>query len=214
MHAWTRSLILVSIFIMFPSSTSAEVILELIGSTELTVEQAFPHSPTELYPIDGQSLVVWAEMTNTGAEVFEAIVLGGYGGARGINLWRLPGTALWDASADPDDPLVMTPSGYMGIALNAGESFSVPVLEVWGIEVDWDPPYTPAPIASCMTYENLTIEMLAGLDHDNPGQEDPDTFVTLDSVFTVTVVPEPGGLVLILAGSLAGIKPRRRAGLP
>ena len=88
----------------------AEIVLGLIGGPQFAVEQAFPHSPTEVHPIDGESLIVWALLTNNGPEVFEAT---GPGGTESPSsgttaLWRETPYYLWDPLADPDDPLVVT----------------------------------------------------------------------------------------------------------
>ncbi len=190
----------------------AGVILELRGPSELTVEPAIPFSPGWALPAQGESAVIGATMTNTGSEVFEALgPTGRHLGHHGAALVLDVPFSFWNPSTYPGDPFIVTPSGYLGVSLYPGESLSLPLIEVWGIEIlDESPPFAPAQIGSVMTISNIELSMLSGFDSD-PFTQDPDTFLVLDTVLTVTVVPEPATLVLFGPAAL-GMLRRRRAG--
>ncbi|UCC32537.1 MAG: PEP-CTERM sorting domain-containing protein [Phycisphaerales bacterium] len=190
----------------------ADVILELRGPSELSVEPAIPYTPGTPFPAEGESAVVWGTMTNTGNEVFEAL------GPIGRSV-RYQGAALvleapftfWDPGTYPGEPFILTSSGYVGVSLAPGESLSLPVIEVWGVEIlDESPPFAPAQIGSVMTICDIELSMLSGFESD-PFTQDPDTFLVLDTVLTVTVIPEPATLVLFTLAVL-GMLRRRRVG--
>jgi len=187
----------------------AGVILELRGPSELTVEPAIPFSPGWALPAQGESAAIGATMTNRGSEVFEAL------GPTGMSVTH-PGARLFlhfpidfsDPSTYPGDPFIVTPSGYLGVSLGPGESLSLPLIEVWGIEIlDESPPLAPARIGSVMTISNIKLSMLSGFDSD-PFTQDPDSFLVLDTVLTVTVVPEPATLMLLAPAALGMLRHR------
>jgi hypothetical protein len=196
---------------MLFSPALADVTLELIGSGEFTVGQAYPPSQTMPYPIGGESCLVWGRLTNVGTDVFEGIVLGSVGGSDGARLLSmLRGWELWDPSADPDDPLVRELHGYLGIVLDPGETFDIPIWEVWGVVVGGNPMYAPAPIGAKTQFRYFALKLLAGFDHEDPGAEAPDTFPVLDRGFTVTVTPEPATFCLLAVGAVVTCGRKRR----
>lgn len=189
---------LVAVSSLGVANASAEIVLELLGPTELTVEPAIPYGPNTPLPADGESLVVWAQMTNTGTEVFEALGPAGIGawGEGTTSLFLQSPVELWDPMADPDDPLIATSDGLRGILLEPGESFAIAVAEVWGLQFGGATAFSAAEVGSFMTVHDLTLSMWGGFDSD-PNTDPLDVFLTLDSSFTVTVVPEPQVLVML-----------------
>lgn len=201
---------LVSAFVAVSSlgvaNASADVVLELIGSGDFTVEPATVASPTDVFPFQGEPLIVWAEMTNTGVQRLEATGPGGGGGpGHGAFLWCEFPRHLWDPAADPDDPIVETPLGYPGVRLEPGESFPVAIMEVWGIDFTGTHPLYSASVGSVTTIYDVTLSFWDGFDRDpNDPFDSPDLFIPLDRPFTVTVVPDPpAGLVVAIGAALA-----------
>jgi hypothetical protein len=207
--------------------SSADVTLELIGSGDFTVQPATVASPTDVFPFQGEPLIVWAEMTNVGTQPLEATGPGGGGGpGHGAFLWCEFPRGLWDPSADPDDPIVETPLGYPGVRLEPGESFPVAIMEVWGIDFTSTHPLYSASIGNVTTFYDVRLSFWDGFDRDpNDPFDLPDLFVPLDRSFTVTVVPDPpSGLVMAIGAALAltrgrvrfpqgGARAQRRRGL-
>jgi len=188
---------------------TADVILELIGPSELSVEQGFPHSPEQPFPVDGESLLVSALIRNDNTDPFEAVLSGQLVATMGnTGLFIELSARFWDASADPDDPFIITPGGHFAITLEPHEVFSLPLLEIWGVRIGGTPRFSPAEIGSHITVVEVTIKMLNGLDGD-PWVEPPDTFLTVDRMFTVTVVPEPTALLFLGAAAISALKRRR-----
>ena len=206
----TRKLIiaLVAVSSLGVANASADVTLELIGSGDFTVEPATVASPTDVFPLQGEPLIVWARITNTGPDTFRGTGPGGTqaSGSGTISLWSESPGYLWNPLADSEDALVVTPLGYRGIELDPGESFALPVREIWGLStIGLD----AAPVGSFTTIDELTLSFWAGFDRDpNDPFDPPDLFIPLDRSFTVTVVPEPAMLALL--GVIALGSARRR----
>ncbi len=209
MKTSTALCLLLSLNGLLVDGAAGDVLLELIGPSDLTIEQGFPHSPTQPFPVDGESLLVSALITNDSSEPFDAIFVGELAATVGDTalLPRL-GLFLLDASADPDDPLTTTPEGFLAITLKPQEAFVVPVLKFWGVKVGGTPLFSPGEIGSHFAVVEATFEMLNGIDRD-PRIEPPDLFLTLDKTFTVTVVPEPTSLALLGASAICILMRRR-----
>jgi len=197
MKTSTALCLLLSLNGLLVDGAAGDVLLELIGPSELTIEQGFPHSPTQPFPVNGESLLVSALITNDSSEPFEALVVGETAvGTGNTALLAEVGSLFLDTFILRNDPLFITPEGNLGITLKPHEVFIVPVMELWGVKVGGTPLFSPGVIGSRMSITELTIEMLSGLDSD-PDLAPADTFLTLDRTFTVTLVPEPTTLLLL-----------------
>lgn len=201
-----------AIFAAFLSATcghvaQGEVILELIGPSDVTIEPGIPFSAEEAFPVDGESLPIFALMTNDSPDVFQAFITGqGMATIGTTSLLREFGFLAWDPDADEDDPFIQTTSGALAIQLEPHEAFALPVIEFWGVEPS-SPPFSPADIGGRMTVFDLTINLLIGVDRD-PRHEPSNVLLTLDREFTVFVVPEPSSL-LLLGTALPYLRTRR-----
>jgi len=190
------------------------VAFELVSPTDLTVPQGQANSPEEIFPLQGDTLLVWGHLRNDGNE---QVILTGPGNSEGFapvasirgetdviaHLWSEFPRRFWDAEQSPDDPLVTNPHGVSALVLDPGEAIELPIKEVWGVDFPFgDDPLYRAPIGSHRTWSEFSLTFWDGLDRNpNDPFDAPDVFIPLDQSYTVTVVPEPecGTLVFILA---------------
>lgn len=206
-------ILLAGLLLIGTAEAHGTVTFELVSPPELTVEQGSAYSPTEIFPLQGEPLLVLGRLRNDGTE---QVALTGPGGvtapALNGNLWRTFPGDLWDPDADPDDALITNPFGVRALVLEPGESFEHPFLRVWGVDVTSDDPLHSAPIGTQMILHDVFMGFWDGLDRNpNDALDSPDVFPILYEGPSITVVPESPSVafMLLLAASVCAERQTR-----